>query len=320
MQALSGTGAPGGSGDAGGGAAPGAAGAAGGGAPAGAAAPSGGAVTHFWDGWLPQTETKPEVVEARTWIAAKNYQDPLTFVKSARDWETQAATLRAGKGYPVAKANPDGTPGKIDDNQWKAWNLAVGVPESADKYEVPSDPTFPNYSTYMKQAFLKAGVPAEMAKTIGREHEAAIARVIAEAKAQEDSQSQLALMELKQSWGTNAVERLSIADRGRRWMADKLGGVTEEQWRGFEALFGTAKTLTMLYEFAAGNREVQGAGGGAPPALGAGSAAEAQAELDRINHLRMTDAKSAEAQWNPTEYAKRTDPLMQRIVAGMTPQ
>ena len=87
--------------------------------------------TGFWSTW-----DKPEQKETRDWVANKAYADPFVLAKSARDWETQAATLRAGKGYPTQTRNPDGTFAPPDPNAVKAWNALVGVPETPDKYDI----------------------------------------------------------------------------------------------------------------------------------------------------------------------------------------
>lgn len=281
----------------------------------------GGAVTRFYDAWFPAAEaTKPEMVEAKSWLTNKNYQDPITLIRSAREFETQAATLRAGKGYPVAKPNADGTAGAIDANQWKAWNLAVGVPESPDKYDipVPADNPYPQYKVKMAEAFHKLGVPAAMATGIAKANEEVIQALEAEMKRSEDTNSQLALLELQRAWGPQYTERMALANRGKSWLTQESGGLNDLQWRTLEAVLGTDKLLTMMWKIATGNREAAGAGGGNAPPFGGGSAAEAQAELDRINLARMKDPKSAEAGWSPAKYAETTKVLVDRIVAGMS--
>ncbi len=82
----------------------------------------------------------------RDWVANKNYADTFTLAKTARELEREAATLRSQvslKGYPVDKVNADGTVTKADENQRKAWNATMGVPESPDKYEIPLPPITP---------------------------------------------------------------------------------------------------------------------------------------------------------------------------------
>src|SRR5205807_2064460 len=101
-----------------------------GGSPNGGAAPGGapgGGAQGFWSQW-----SQPEQKEVRDWVASKNYADPFVLAKSARDWERDAVTLRAGKGYPEDKPGADGKPVR-DENAWKAWAAFTGVPEKPDQ-------------------------------------------------------------------------------------------------------------------------------------------------------------------------------------------
>lgn len=273
---------------------------------AGAAQP-----TQFWSGW-----TDPALKDTRDWVANKNYSDVQTLAKSARDWETQATTLRAGKGYPVP--GPDG---KIDPNADKAWRTLTGVPETPDKYDlpIPENNPYPQFKGFMAEELHKAGVPAAMAPALARGYEAAVAKMEAQIREQEDTQSKAALEELKVNWGANYQERVALAARGKDWLAKEAGGLNDQQLRVMESMLGTSKFLTAMWKLGAGNGEARFAGGDQSNRFG-GGASEAQARMDQITADRSA-GKISDMQWR--DMAKpggEIEQLRDRIVAGFSTQ
>lgn len=290
-------------------------------APSGAppsGAPAGESTVRFWDSWLPANEAKPEIKEAREWISNKNYADPLTLVRSAHQFERDAATLRAGRGYPTAATNPDGTPAKIDENAWKAWTTAVGVPETADKYDIPvsNDNPYPQYKSEMAQAFHRLGVPAAMATGLARANEEIISKLETQIKADEDAKSELSLKELEREWGPNYQERVALAARGKSWLAQEVGGIDDRQMRVLENVLGTSKFLSAMWKMGAGNREAQMAGSSSSSGFGAGSAADAQAKMDQLTASRMKPG-TVEYGWSTSKFLEATQELEKTIINGM---
>src|SRR6185312_1974483 len=182
----------------------------------------------FWNSW-----NLPDQKETRDWIANKNYDTPFTLAKTAQQLEREAATLRAGKGYPVPGAD-----GKIDPNADKAWRALTGVPETPDKYDIPlpQNNPYPQFKTFMAEELHKAGVPAAMAPALAKGYETAVARMETQLRAEEDSKSQVALKELENAWGANYKERLAYAARGKEWLSKEAGGLNDVQLRVLESV------------------------------------------------------------------------------------
>jgi len=282
---------------------------AGGGSPNGGAAPGGGSANQpFFAAW-----DKPEQAEIRAWAQNKNYPDTFTLARTARDLEREAATIRQGKGYPVP-----GQDGKEDENAVKAWRALTGVPESADKYDlaVPAENPYPQFKAYVAEELLKAHVPGAMATRISRGYEAAMQRMETELRAQEDTASTEGLKQLERDWGPQYQERMGIANAGKSFIAQEVGGLTDIQLRTLEAVLGTPKWMTLLYKFGAGNTEHRFAGdGGSPPGF-QGGASEAQARLDALTAARSAGEISAH-QWREiTKTGGEYDQLVSQITKG----
>lgn len=288
------------------------------GQPAANTAPTPPANQPFFETWI--KPDAPEGKETREWLANKNFPDPATLVKSYRGIETEASTLRAAanlKGYPADKVDPTtGAVTKADENAVKAWRTTMGVPESADKYEIklPSSNPYPQFAGYLGNAMLEAGVPAAMAPKLAAGYEAAVAKMETELRAQEDTQSKLKLAELQQAWGSNFQERVALAGRGKEWLAKEVGGLNENQMRTLEAVLGTDKFMTAMWKFGAGNKEPGFAGGSGNPSTFGNTASAAQAELDQITADRSS-GKITDLQWR--DKGKRVEELINAISGGM---
>jgi len=283
--------------------------------PANGAAPAPGATPQpapnpnaFWNSW-----NLPEQKETKDWVANKNYENPYVLAKTAQTLEREAATLRAGKGYPVPGAD-----GKIDPNAVKAWNTLTGVPERADQYDIPlpDNNPYPQFKTFMAEELHKAGVPAAMAPALAKGYEAAVARLETQLQEQENTKSTLALKELEQSWGSLYQERMALAARGRDWLAKEAGGLSDLQMRVLESTLGTPKFLTAMYKLGQGNSEARFAGGDHAAGF-QGGASEAQERMNQLTADRQ-NGKISDMQWR--DLAKpggELDTLRDQIVKGM---
>jgi len=266
---------------------------------------------------LPATE--PTAKEAREWLGAKGFKDPVSLVTSYRETERTANELRAAanlKGYPTDKVNPDGTVVKADENAMKAWRASMGVPaQPADyKLEAPANSPYPQFTGYLSEVLHEVGVPAAMAPKLAAGYEKAVARLEAELRAQEDAQSTAALEQLKQEWGANYQERVALGARGKAWLANQVGGLNDVQLRTLEAVLGTPKFMTAMWKLAAGNAELKFAGndgGGAPSFAGGGEALQAE--------YQQLQADRAAGKISTDEYRKREPELAARIAAGFAP-
>ncbi len=270
---------------------------------------------QFWNSW-----DKPDQKDTRDWVANKNYADPFVLAKTAQGLEREAATLRQAKGYPVDKAGADGKTVR-DENAWKAWAAATGVPEKADAYDihVPENNPYPEFKGYMAEAMHKAGVPAAMAPALVKGYEEAVGKMEAAFKAQENAASERGMVELKESWGANYQERMSLAQRGQQWLSKEVGGLNDMQMRTMESVMGTSKFLAAMWKIGAGNGEARFAGGDNPGQF-KGGASEAQARLDTIQSQRAAGTIS-NFQWRElSKSGGEIEQLTNQIVSGMAPQ
>ena len=264
----------------------------------------------FWNSW-----NLPDQKETRDLIANKNYDSPFTLAKTAQTLEREAATLRAGKGYPVP--GPDG---KIDPNADKAWRALTGVPETPDKYDIPlpDNNPYPQFKSFMAEELHKAGVPAAMAPALAKGYEAAVAKMETQLRAEEDTKSQHALEQLKMSWGSNYQERIALAARGKAWLAQEAGGLNDTQLRVMESVLGTDKFLAAMWKLGAGNAEGRFVGDNLHGGRGfEGGASEAQA---RINQLTADRSAGKIKQYEWAEISKKggeLDQLIAKVAGGM---
>jgi hypothetical protein len=281
---------------------------------AGLAASSTGAANQnaFWNSW-----NLPDQKETREWVQNKNYDSPFTLAKTAQQLEREAATLRAGKGYPVPGAD-----GKVDPNAQKAWNALTGVPETADKYDipVPEGNPYPQFKGFMQEALHKAGVPAAMAPALARGYEEAVQKMEAQIRETENATSAQQLLELQTQWGAQYQERVALAQRGKEWLSKEVGGLSELQLRSLESVLTTPKFMAAMWKIGAGNGEARFAGNNADGGGGfTGGASEAQIQLDRL----MADRSAGtikDHQWREiSKPGGQLDQLRDRIVAGMAP-
>ena len=284
-------------------------------APATPAAGAGAAANEpFWKSWA-----APEQKDVREWAQNKAYADPFTLAKSARELEQQSASLRAQaslKGYPADKVNADGTVTKADENAVKAWRELHGVPETPDKYDLPTPENnpYPQFTSAMAAEFHRLGVPPALATEIARANNQVYAKLEAQIREQENQRSEAALLELKQAWGPHYNERVNLAQRGRDWLAKEVGGLSDTQLRQMESLLGTDKFLTAFYKFGEGNRESVFAGDSGNPKGFVGGAAKAQADLDQLIADRGAGKISTE------EFRTKSSQYMDIIANGRAPQ
>jgi hypothetical protein len=272
----------------------------------------------FWSDWK-----APEQKDIREWAANKNYSDTFALAKTARELEQQMGTLKAARpGYPTPELTADGKPTPAYEAARKAWNMTAGVPETADKYDipVPAENPYPQFKTYMAQALHEVGVPGAMATELTKAYNAAVGKMEAEIRTQEDRTSQEKMLELERAWGSNYQERVAFAGRGKQWLSNEVGGLNDMQLRTLEAVLGTDKFMTAMWKIGAGNKEASFAGGS--HAEGGKFANTASAAQERFNQIQRdrTQGKITDFEWR--ELAKKggeIDGLMDTIAKGMAP-
>ncbi len=271
----------------------------------------------FYKDWI--KPDAPDAKELTDFLGNKKFADPATLVKSYREMEREASSLRTAvnvKAYPTDTKNADGTIKKADENAVKAWNAAMGVPATPADYklEVPVNAPYPQFTGYLSEVLHSAGVPVAMAPKLAAGYEAAVVKMETELRAAEDAKSATDLKQLESEWGSNYQERVALASRGKEWLAKEVGGLNDIQMRSMETLLGTAKFMSVMCKFGAGNKEPSFAGGGEGKSF-AGGASAAQAEYDQIIADR-TAGKVSNYQWSSQEMQSKIAGLVERIAAG----
>jgi hypothetical protein len=274
----------------------------------------------FYDPWLPANE--PTVKEERDWLTAKGFKDPKALVTSYRDTERMANELRQAanlKGYPAPKVDAaTGTITPPNANELKAWDTAMGVPAKASEYDFGDlskvQGVEPHFTQVLAEELHGVHTPAALATAQAAAYERAVQKHVAFLMQRENDVSAAALKELETTWGANYQERVALGKRAQTFFAREVGGITDEQFRGLEGLFGTAKMMTFFWKIGAGNIEAKfpGAdGGGAAPF--AGGATQAKVEWDQLIAARSAGTISKQ------EFDKRQVELADRIAGGFAP-
>lgn len=178
--------------------------------------------------WYPDT--------AKDYVANKGWKAPADVITSYQGMETLMGADRAGRTIVLPKdAN--------DVEGQKAFRAKLGVPDSADKYELPA-PSGQGGPDLIKEAsswFHEAGIPKAAAQAITQKWNAHIEGLIKAQETTAQTESTAQLDTLKGEWGT-AFE--SNAEFARRFL--KAAGWDDAKMSQYERTFGTA---TMLKDF-----------------------------------------------------------------------
>jgi len=229
---------------------------------------------------------------------------------------------RAGRvvALPAEEYNDKGELVKADPEGRAAFNAKIGVPASADKYDIPQDPNFPEFKGEISKVLFEAGVPARMASQIAKGYDGAIAKAVAAAQARDKAESEAGLAELQRTWGTSYKENAQLANRGEAFVM-KSTGATEPQMREVERVLGTPGYMKMLHAFGAGNAESRFAGDGnnGDGTSGFGNtASQAQARINQITADRSAN-KISDFEWR-NKYEKEVLELGKIVAAGAAQQ
>jgi len=285
QQAAPGDGAPAGGGGGGDAAAQAAAAAA-------AAAASGGGGDAANKPWFP--DSHKSLVETKGW---KTSADALT---SYQNLETLIGAEKAGRTVVLPKDDKDveGT---------KAFRAKLGVPESADKYELPMpEGTDPTFAKAASDWFHKAGIPKTSAQGIVKEWNAYVEKLVKEGEAAEVAASKQAADQVRAEWGADAPKKEEFARRAFRQV---LG---EDKIAQYEKALGTAEFLKLAALIGDKIAEPGAAGEGGGGGSFSPNKATAQAKLDEMRLARANGTVS-DAQWKANEAERER---LAKIVSG----
>lgn len=174
--------------------------------------------------------------EAKDYVTNKGWKNPAEAIGSYQALESLYGADKAGRTVILPKDDKD-------LEGLKNFRAKLGVPESADKYELPAPPG-EGGTNLIKEAsawFHKAGIPKAAAQQVTQQWNDHIAKLVkdGELKAQVESQAQLE--SLKTEWGQEFEVK---AEYARRFL--KAAGWDDQKMALYESTFGTA---TMLKDF-----------------------------------------------------------------------
>jgi hypothetical protein len=224
------------------------------------------------------SDANKAVVEAKQF---KGVDDVFTWATNA---EKLIGAERAGRTVVLPKDDKDA-------EGIKAFRAKLGVPESADKYELPvPEGQDGGFAKLASNWFHEAGVPKSAAQVIAKQWNDHIANYLKEAEATEQAESGKQLDSLKGEWGDKFDTN---SEHARRFM--KASGWDDAKIARYEATFGTAD---MLKTFQALGAKMGEAGFVSGDGQGSGGVSPQQAK-EKLNEARLQriDGKLTDKQW-----------------------
>lgn len=149
----------------------------------------------------------------------------------------------------------------------KAFRTALGVPETADKYELPvPDGQDPKFANWAREKFLARGVPADIAKGIAEDWNGFLAGEMAAGVEADKLALAAADTTLKKDWGVQFDANRELARRAFTHYVDKAG--LSDAAAHLETAMGIPSVVRLFHAIAAaGGESTFRAGEGAPATL-----------------------------------------------------
>ena len=174
--------------------------------------------------------------EAKDYVSNKGWKSPDEVIGSYQSLESLYGADKAGRTVILPKDDKD-------LEGIKAFRAKLGVPESADKYELPA-PQGQGGGDLIKEAsiwFHEAGIPKPAAQKITERWNAHIEKLVKDKELADQVESRAQLEKLQQEWGQEFEVK---AEYARRFL--KAAGWDDAKMALYESTFGTA---TMLKDF-----------------------------------------------------------------------
>jgi len=178
----------------------------------GAAADAGAAANQPW---YPETE--------KDYVTNKGWKAPADVVGSYKSLETLVGADKAGRTIVLPKDDKD-------VEGIKAFRSKIGVPEAADKYELPA-PAGDGGANLVKEAsnwFLEAGIPKGAAQAIVQKWNTHMEGLIKAQEAANTAEMNAGLEKLQTEWGNNYDKNTEIAKRAVKIFAESASLSPEE--------------------------------------------------------------------------------------------
>ncbi len=226
--------------------------------------------------WFP--ETHKSIVESKGW------KGPADAIDSYANLEKLIGADKAGRTVVLPKDDKD-------EEGIKAFRSKMGVPEAADKYELPlpegDDGTFAKVAASW---FHQHGIPKSAAQGISKAWNEHIAGLVKADEERAQNESQMQLTKLKTEWGGEFDKRSEFA---RRFL--RASGWDDAKVTQYEQTFGTAAMLKDFYGWGSKMAEPDFAGDGNK----GGGGADKQAAQNKLNEMRIarSEGKVTDTEW-----------------------
>lgn len=214
--------------------------------------------------------------EQAEYVTNKGWKTPADVVTSNQNLEQLLGADKAGRAVVLPKDDKD-------VEGIKAFRAKIGVPESADKYELPvpqgGDAEF---SKTAAQWMLDAGVPKAAAQKIAGQWNEFFGKMVADDQAKRETESKQQLEGLRTEWGDKFEQNAEVA---RRFL--KASGWDDAKVAKYEDAFGTAQMLKDFHAWGSATGEhasTEGDQGGGSFGLGRHAI---QKQLDDLRQQRI---------------------------------
>lgn len=230
--------------------------------------------------------------EQKPFVETKGWKAPGDAITSFQNLEKLFGADKAGRTVVMPKDDKD-------VEGIKAFHAKLGVPESADKYELPiPDGDKGEFAKTAADWFHKAGVPKTAAQAVAKNWNEFITGIVQKEQADAVAASQQELTQLKTTWGAEFDKNSEFA---RRFL--RAAGWDDAKVKIYEETFGTAQMLKDFHGFGSKFQEGGFAGsGGTDPTFGVSKQA-AQSKLEEIRKDRA-EGKINDAQWKGGKQAE----------------
>ena len=234
--------------------------------------------------------------EAKTFVESKGFKDPESLVTSYANMEKLFGADRAGRTVVLPKDDSD-------VEGLKAFRSKLGVPDTADKYDLPVvEGQEPEFAKAAAGWFHARGVAPAAAREIFGDFNKYIGEMVKSDQMAAQAESTKQLEAVKGEWGQKFDENAEVA---RRYV--KAAGLTEEQLSAVEGALGTATFLKTFHTMGKAMGEASFAGGG-----NGGFTGDRGALAQQMNDLRN---RRIEGKIGEQEYLAEADRIGKLLAA-----
>lgn len=207
--------------------------------------------------WYGDLSANPEL---KAFAETKQFKDPAAALESQRNLERLVGVPADQLIRKPKDAN--------DAEGKKAYLTSIGVPEAADKYELPVPAGFdPAFAKSAAAWMLESGIPKEAGQALTAKWNEYIQAEVAKGIETEKTAFANGMVQLKDQWGGAYDERVELAKRALRTFGKEIG-INDIGDAGFQSLEkgagGGVQLIKLLAAVGARTSEDPFVGGGTP--------------------------------------------------------